>query len=159
MFPLRTVLHATDFSDSSAAAFRVACTLARAYDARLVVIHVQPAPATVRQVGRSILDEDARREELLRQMHDSWPEAGPARLEYRVLTGDPAEEVLRAAHEDPCDILVLGTHGRRGLSRLFLGSVAEGVLRHAACPVVTVRAGAAVGGEPVAVGRTGGAPG
>ena len=61
-------------------------------------------------------------------------------VEYRLEAGDPATEVLRVAREVPCDLIVLGTHGRTGLTRLVLGSVAEEVLRKAPCPVLTVKA-------------------
>jgi nucleotide-binding universal stress UspA family protein len=54
--------------------------------------------------------------------------------------GEPPEEIVREARERRCDVIVMGTHGHTGLTRVLLGSVAEGVLRHAPCPVLTVRA-------------------
>jgi nucleotide-binding universal stress UspA family protein len=60
-------------------------------------------------------------------------------LEYRLGTGDPATEILRLAGETKCDLIVMGTHGRTGLTRLVLGSVAEEVLRQAPCPVLAVK--------------------
>jgi nucleotide-binding universal stress UspA family protein len=61
-------------------------------------------------------------------------------MEYHLEAGDPATEILRVAREVPCDLIVLGTHGRTGLTRLVLGSVAEEVLRKAPCSVLTVKA-------------------
>jgi nucleotide-binding universal stress UspA family protein len=139
MFPIRTIVHATDFSDSARAALQVACSLARERGARLVILHVQPPPATTRAVAQAILDEGSYRDELRQGLHGLLAEGDAARAEYRVVTGEAAPEILRVAREGPCDVLVLGTHGRTGLRRLLLGSVAEQVVRHAPCPVVTVR--------------------
>jgi nucleotide-binding universal stress UspA family protein len=67
-------------------------------------------------------------------------EPGPSVLvERRLEEGDPIGEILRAAAEVPCDLIVMGTHGRTGLARLLMGSVAEEVVRKAPCPVVTVK--------------------
>jgi nucleotide-binding universal stress UspA family protein len=88
------------------------------------------------------------------------------RVEHRLVAGDPGAEILRAAREEPCDLIVMGTHGRTGLGRVLLGSVAEQVVRRAPCPALTVKApaesgrpadapstGKALGGEGL-VGRT-----
>jgi universal stress protein A len=81
------------------------------------------------------MDKDRVREQLLQvQAHDPR-----VRLEHRFAEGDPAAEILRATEECRCDVIVMGTHGRTGLSRLLMGSVAERVLRKAPCPVVTVK--------------------
>ena len=63
------------------------------------------------------------------------------RATARVLEGDPSEQIVRAAHARRADAVVIGTHGRTGLQRFFIGSVAEHVIRKAACPVVVVRGG------------------
>jgi nucleotide-binding universal stress UspA family protein len=60
-------------------------------------------------------------------------------VEHRLVQGDAATEMLQVAEETKCDVIVLGTHGRTGLGRLLMGSVAEQVLRKAPCPVVTVK--------------------
>jgi quercetin dioxygenase-like cupin family protein len=60
-------------------------------------------------------------------------------VDYRVAEGDPAEEILRLAETLRCDVIVMGTHGRTGLGRFLTGSVAEGVLRKALCPVLVVK--------------------
>lgn len=63
------------------------------------------------------------------------------------MAGVPFEEIVRAAAEESADLIVMGTHGRRGLNRLLLGSVADRVIRLAACPVLTVRGAQGVGGR------------
>jgi len=62
------------------------------------------------------------------------------KVEYKLLDGEPVEQILKAAASANADLIVLGTHGATGLSRLLMGSVAEDVLRRALCPVLTVRA-------------------
>jgi nucleotide-binding universal stress UspA family protein len=59
--------------------------------------------------------------------------------EHRLLYGDPASEIVRLAGEEQVDLIVMGTHGRTGLMRLLMGSVAEAVVRRAPCPVLTIR--------------------
>jgi len=60
-------------------------------------------------------------------------------VEHRLEEGDAVGHILRIAQEVPCDLIVLGTHGRRAVARLLMGSVAEAVVRKAACPVLTVK--------------------
>jgi nucleotide-binding universal stress UspA family protein/quercetin dioxygenase-like cupin family protein len=139
---IQTILHPTDLSASSRHAFQLACTLAKDYQARLILFHVIPAP-----VG-CILPEPApnplqaaEAQESLRRWHFAWPEPLDleVRVEHRVAEGDASQEVLRLAKAERCDLIVMGTHGRTGLSRLLDGSVAEEVVRKAACPVLAVR--------------------
>lgn len=83
---------------------------------------------------RSVLEKDAQRAlEALKKRG----EAEGVKIETKVLQGHPEEEIVRVAK--PTDLIVIGTHGRRGLSRLLLGSVAETVVRHATCPVLIIR--------------------
>ena len=139
--PIRTVLHPTDFSGPCAEAFRVACELAGDQSARLTVVHVAVSPpiAPINQPVPPPLPEDPRGklEELLRLAQASAP---GLQADYRVEKGDAAPRIVSAAQEMRCDLIVMGTHGRTGLGRVLMGSVAEQVLRTAPCPVVTVRA-------------------
>jgi len=75
-------------------------------------------------------------QEKLRQLES---QAHRVRVESQVLEGDPVDMILRAAEETHSDVIVMGTHGRTGLSRLLLGSVAEAVIRKAPCPVLSVK--------------------
>jgi nucleotide-binding universal stress UspA family protein len=137
MFPIRTILHPTDFSEYSENAFRLACALARDYGSRLIVLHVS-TPQVVAYGGMSLpavwVDFKESKDKLLALR-------GPdrVRVEHRLEEGDPVPEILRVARETPCDLIVMGTHGRRGLGRLLMGSVAEQIVRQAPCPVVTVK--------------------
>ena len=81
-----------------------------------------------------------RREELEAQLHQRTVPGLPGALEHRLEYADStSDEILRVADEIRADLIVLGTHGRKGLSRLLLASVAEQVLRRGKCPVLTVR--------------------
>jgi nucleotide-binding universal stress UspA family protein len=149
---IQTILHPTDFSANSAGAFQLACALAGDYGARVIVLHVMlPGVAPFgTPPANALLPADS--QEFLRGRF-RWPaptEAGLS-VEYRVAEGDVPEEVVRLARLTRADLVVMGTHGRSGLGRLLLGSVAEEVLRTAPCPVLTVKAAplAAATGAPV----------
>jgi nucleotide-binding universal stress UspA family protein len=140
MLPVRTILHATDFSAGAEVAFQLACSLARDYGARLLVLHVYVAPlVSYEEGGRPPVLADVQ-QPLLDQLHRLRPRDENVRVEYKLVEGNPAEEILRTAAETHSDVLILGTHGRTGLGRLLMGSVAEQVVRQATCPVVTVKA-------------------
>jgi nucleotide-binding universal stress UspA family protein len=163
MQPIATIVHPTDFSECSGVALRVARALAGEHAAHLILLHV------VTLIAVPHLDEPATVEdpETCRQNLEALCGClDAADLKYpvsaRLKLGESAAEILRTADETGCDLLVMGTHGRTGLGRLLMGSVAEEVLRHARCPVlmikpgvpVAARAGFAVAQEPV-VGPTG----
>lgn len=132
MTPLKTILYATDFSQRADLAFQLACSLAQDHGARLIVLHVVPAAGapTAGQTQEEALWET------LRGLQERYPHL---RMELRLAHGDAAAETLHLAKEAGCDLIVMGTHGRSGVGRLLLGSVAEAVLRQAACPVLTVK--------------------
>jgi nucleotide-binding universal stress UspA family protein len=156
MLALRTVLHPTDFSERAGCALAMAAALARDYGARLLLLHVVPAPRFHGEVvARRQEDFYEHTREQLRRLQ---PADARLQVEYQIEEGDAVDEILRAAEESACDLIVLGTHGRTGLGRLLLGSVAEQVLRRAPCPVLTVKApvpesaAAVVAPEPAAMG-------
>jgi nucleotide-binding universal stress UspA family protein len=139
MLPLHTILHPTDFSEHSDYAFRLACSLARDYGARVVALHVATPTAVVYSEGAVPIDPEVFRADAKEKLdHLEAPAAGPP-LERRLAEGDPADEILRLAREAGADLIVMGTHGRTGLARLLMGSVAEQVVRRAPCPVLTIR--------------------
>src|SRR5437762_3007003 len=116
MAPLHSILHATDFSPQSEYALQLACALARDYGARLVVLHVATPPPLVYGEGLLPLDpQDFYREGKAQLDRLSVP-GDNVRAERRLETGDPANEVLRVAKEIRADLIVIGTHGRTGLS-------------------------------------------
>ena len=143
MLPIRTILHPTDFSDNSGDAFQFACALARDYGAKLVVLHVHPTPVLFGD-SMAALPLDVPRDELLEMLNKIKPDDPAIAIERRLVDGDAADEIRHAAGARHADLIVMGTHGRGGLSRLLMGSVAENVSRYADCPVLTVRTKLAV---------------
>jgi universal stress protein A len=137
MVPVRKILFPTDFSEYSEYAFLVASSLARDYGAWLIVLHVdESSPHSQEQEPRQPGGHRAEVAALLEGFQILDPRVY---VERRLECGDPAAEILRLAREASCDLVVMGTHGRTGLRRLLMGSVAERVLRQAPCPVLTVK--------------------
>jgi nucleotide-binding universal stress UspA family protein len=139
MVPIRTILYPTDFSENSKCAFPLACALARDHKARLIVLHVYPLPVAHGEIVARRQDNGAYYKELSRALHGVKPVDPAIDVHYELLEGDAATEILSAAQEFNCDLIVLGTHGRTGLRRLLMGSVAEKVVRNATCPVLTAK--------------------
>ena len=136
MLPIKTILVATDFSPMSEHAFRFAGALARDYGARLIVVHVIQPPVAVYAETAVFLEEPdhSAAREALRNLHVPGVE-----VDYRLMEGEPVSTIVQVARETGADLIVVGTHGRGGLLRVLLGSVAEGVLREAPCPVMTIK--------------------
>jgi nucleotide-binding universal stress UspA family protein len=139
MLSMRTILHPTDFSEASRYALQLACALARDHGARLILLHAAELPTAVYGEIPLAMDAASYADELCEKLRQ-LPVSGLERVKHTVALGtDPVTETVRVAAETPCDLIVMGTHGRRGLRRALLGSVAEQVLRRAPCPVLTVR--------------------
>ena len=146
MAEFQRIVVATDFSEASDPAFSKAVDLARACGAKLTVVHVLPGvepvgidgymPVGMYETMKDALIADARSR--LDAQVKRADEAG-VRSEGRLLEGIPAEQIVLLAGEQQADLVVLGTHGRHGLARVFMGSVATRVVSTAACPVLTVR--------------------
>lgn len=143
---IRHVLCASDFSPASRRAFATAVTMARSLDAKLTIVHaIAPMIATAPEqyVDAMTVDQLRKQERQwsARQLEKLADRARKAGLRAATLLrdGDPSEQILRASRSTRADIVVLGTHGRRGLSKLILGSVAARIVATALCPVVTVR--------------------
>lgn len=151
MLALQTILHPTDFSDRSEYAFRLACALARDYGARLVVIHVLAPPVIGYGEGVIPPEPDLMRAEARHQL-ESLPMPQDLHIDRQIAEGEPVTEVLRAADEVGADLIVMGTHGRTGVGRLLMGSVAELVVRRAPCPVLTLKMPFVPHAESVAAG-------
>ena len=138
----KTILVATDFSETSARAVDLAIDLARQYDAQLVITHCFEIPAYVyagmAQTPVDVLGpiEAFARSELDRAVARAHEQHPGTRGELR--SGSPADQIVTAALRERADLVVMGTHGRRGFAHLFLGSVAERVVRTSAVPVLTV---------------------
>ncbi|QEH38989.1 Universal stress protein [Aquisphaera giovannonii] len=140
--PARVILHPTDFSASSDAALRVARALARDQGAKLVLLHVlQVLAAAHIDVPPTVEDPEICRQTLQSMCEALDDQDLRQSVTPQLKLGQPISEILRAAEDDRCDLLVMGTHGRTGLGRLLMGSMAEEVLRRTTCPVLLVRAG------------------
>lgn len=134
MLQIGTILHPTDFSEHSKNALQVACALARDYGARLVVLHVANVPVIDEY---QTVDPAIIRKEAEDQLHQLEIPMDNVRAERKCILGEDVSEILRCAKEIKADVIVMGTHGRTGLKRLLMGSVAEQVLRQAPCLVLT----------------------
>jgi nucleotide-binding universal stress UspA family protein len=138
MLAVHTILHPSDFSEPSQYAFWLACAMARDYGARLIVLHVAAEPAVVFGEGMEPPNPEEIRMAAQEQL-DRFPVPQDVRTDRWLEQGDPVSETLRLAQEVHADLIVMGTHGRTGLSRLLMGSVAEQIVRRALCPVLTVK--------------------
>lgn len=141
---MKTILVPVDFSDCAAKVLEVAAKTARAFNARLILLHVaspepeflgyEPGPQTVRDsVARELVEEHR----MVRQMEQGLREQG-LDVSALVIQGYPVEKVLDEAIRCKADLLIMGSHGHGTLRNLLVGSVTEGVLRKAGCPVLVV---------------------
>jgi len=140
MLAIKSILFPTDFSERAEYGFHLACALARDYGARMLIAHVNMPPAVLYGEMGALPLEPADMEEAVRdKLLEVRPTDASIPYDHFFMVGEPAEEIVRLANEEHVDLIVMGTHGRRGLGRLVMGSVAERVVRLANCPVVTVK--------------------
>lgn len=142
----RRILHASDFSAASRAAFGTALMLARRERATLLLLHVLTPPSPFAAPGGKVPSSylallDAARRQARRLLAAALARARAAgvRTRARLVEGGAADEILKAGRRWRPDLIVIGTHGRGAVSRFFMGSVAEQVVRRATRPVLTVR--------------------
>jgi nucleotide-binding universal stress UspA family protein len=146
MSRIRRILHPTDFSRASGAAFKRAVEMAKANRAELTVVHVRGAAIPLMvdgYVSPKMYDDMEAAERAYAQKHldaivAKARKAG-ARAKGLLVAGVAHERIAQAARARKADLVVIGTHGRTGVAKLFLGSVASRVLAVAPCPVLTVR--------------------
>jgi universal stress protein A len=141
MMTIHNILCPSDFSELCAPAVHLATALARDHGAKLTLLHVIHLPpvsyAEWGIVHSPIAPVNAEVMEALKKLA---PADKSITCDFEIVDGFPGEEIVRVAKERNCDLIVMGTHGRTGLSRVLTGSVAEEVLRAAPCPVLTIRA-------------------
>ena len=135
----KKILFPTDFSTLSDSALQYATTLARDMGAKLVIVHIEEPPAAygAGEMYYGIPDPDTAA--LTKMLDAVRPTDAAVPFEHRLVTGEPATEIVELAKEEGVDLIVMGTHGRTGLGRLLMGSVAESVVRRAPCPVFTFK--------------------
>lgn len=139
MLPIRTILLPTDFSEHSQWALRLACALARDHSSELVLLSVVPTPVIVYGEGVVPDEPEQHRVEMENRLLRLPVPSFTGQLTRKIKEGDPATEILDTAREVNADLIIMGTHGRTGLARFLMGSVAEVVARKAGCPVLTVK--------------------
>jgi nucleotide-binding universal stress UspA family protein len=142
------ITYASDFSPASLAAFSPALRLTKATGGEPTILHVLLSPASMFVAGGYVTQETwdlieadirSRAGEEMDRLVKRAAEAGVRATPMFVESGLPAEEIVRAAGQAKTDVLVLGTHGRTGVMKMLLGSVAARVVATAPCPVLTVR--------------------
>ena len=145
--PIRRILYATDYSKASGRALDAAVNLAKQNNAELLVVHV------IEPVGQYAAGDDfdgaelymkiqdANKQDAERSMQKLMRKLEQAKVNAKslLLKGVAHDQIVRAAKNRKANMIVIGTHGRTGLSKLFMGSVAGKVVSLATCPVVTVR--------------------
>ena len=140
------ILCPVDFSTSSKEALAVAVDFSRRLDATLTVLHVYQPPTYVLPDGSVLLASPEALGDLMKHVDDAlaqWKkdatDQGATKVEAEAVQGIAWQEIVRVAEEKPGTMVVIGTHGRTGLKRLLLGSVAEHVVRTCPAPVLTIR--------------------
>jgi nucleotide-binding universal stress UspA family protein len=142
VLPLRKILIAVDFSPHSDHALAVALDLAKQFGAAASIIHVREPIVWAPGLGVALdAQANAARRglgDLLTDAAAKGREAGVTQIETQLIDGVPFKEITRYARAGHFDLIVLGTHGRRGFDHALMGSVAERVARAAPCAVLTV---------------------
>jgi nucleotide-binding universal stress UspA family protein len=146
MLKLKKILYPTDFSASSLEALKYAISLARSCQSRLILMHVVNEKIFSEGLSLArISAPEALGQELAAEAGHQLKMIIPAAeregldVEMKILSGNPALEVIRYAKENSVDMIVIGTAGRSGVEHMMFGSTAEKVVRGAHCPVLSVK--------------------
>lgn len=146
MAEIRKILCAVDFSEYSRQVADYARSMAEKFDAKIICLYAAPSlnqyvgfhvpPASIESfVGEIVTGAEETMNNFLNENFEGVD------VEGRVVTGYAAEEILNVTHNEDIDMVIMGTHGRKGIDRILFGSVAEKVVKGARCPVLTVRPG------------------
>jgi nucleotide-binding universal stress UspA family protein len=136
------ILYPTDFSTMGETALEMATSLASDRGAKLLIVHVEEPPVAYGGGELYYGVVEPNREELQRMLHEVVPTDPDVGYEHRLMVGAPAGAIVHLAEMEGAQMIVMPTHGRTGLVRLLMGSVAEEVVRNAKCPVLTVKTAA-----------------
>ena len=139
-FPFKKILAPVDFDPSSLKALELAAKIVKENDGIVFILHIVPVDMDVSGMPQYV-DLIKRQESLDREKLTAIAKQHLAEVKWEILDqmGEPADVITDVATKLPVDLIVMVTHGRRGLARLVEGSVAEKVLRNAPCPVLAVR--------------------
>lgn len=132
------ILFPTDFSHTGDAALEMATALARETGALLLIVHVQE-PAEAYGGGSYYGIAEPLTDQIRKMLHEVVPPDPDVAYEHRMVSGSPGHALADLAKAEGVDLIVLGTHGRTGVRRMVMGSVAEEVVRRATCPVLTYK--------------------
>jgi len=137
---LEKILVPIDFSPSDASALHYATSLARDSGATLLIAHAEEPPMAYGAGEFYVGAADAETSDAIAaRLEAIVPSDASVPYTHRLLNGEPAHQIVTLAAEEHVDLIVMGTHGRTGLMRVLMGSVAESVVRLAPCPVFTLR--------------------
>jgi nucleotide-binding universal stress UspA family protein len=145
MKTFETIIFPTDFSENSEYAFEYALSLAMKFNARLVVMHVINEPVDLRGFYVPHISFEKLEEEILSAAEKMMEKfchtklASYSKYSSCIVAGIPYDEILRKVEEEKGSLIVMGTHGRKGIDHFLFGSTTERVVRTAVCPVLTVR--------------------
>lgn len=145
MKDFKTILFATDFSESSDHAFDYALSLARKFGARLIILHVINEPVDLRGFYVPHISFDKLEEEIEEGARKMMEKFCRTRIrdyddyETAIVPGIPFDEIIKKGEESGADLIVMATHGRTGLDHVLFGSTAEKVVRKSPIPVMTIR--------------------
>jgi len=134
------ILFPTDFSTLGQTALEMATSLARDRGAKLLIAHVEEPPMAYGGGELYYGIDEPNREELQRMLAAVVPTDPSVGYEHRLMIGSPAAAIVHLAEKEEVEMIVMPTHGRTGLLRVLMGSVAEEVVRKARCPVLTIKA-------------------
>ena len=139
-FPFKKILAPVDFDPSSLKALELAAKIVKENDGIVFILHIVPVDMDVSGMPQYV-DLIKRQESLDREKLTAIAKQHLAEVKWEILDqmGEPADVITDVATKLPVDLIVMVTHGRRGLARLVEGSIAEKVLRSAPCPVLAVR--------------------
>jgi len=131
----RSILFATDFSVVDKEALQSACRFADAWKAKILIAHIVDSEESQAHANANSPQG------IRRKLQELFPHDIEIDYEYVLRKGRPAKAIKELAIEFDVDLIVLGTHGRKGIQRMFAGSIAEKIIRSASCPVLTLRQG------------------
>lgn len=141
MLRLQKIVVPVDFSDSAHRALQVARSLARDHGAVLVLAAAAPPPPPVTDALLPASEYSGLVATTRRKIEEVAATVTDLPVETHVLGGEPGPAIVAIANDCQADLIVMGTHGRSGINRMLMGSVAEYVLRNAQCPVLTMKPG------------------
>ncbi len=150
MFRCQTIVCPTDLSPAAEPALQIARSLARDTGAKLILAAFVPSPPYTVDSYLPLADAAVLAADMKRELTALAQQITDVPVESIVEIGDPGAGVIQVASETQADLIVMGTHGRTGLLRMLMGSVAEFVVRHATCPVLTIKSGAVAATTPEA---------